>query len=226
MIHLESYDLFLFDLDGLLVNTEELHFKAYQRLCLAHGAELPWDFVGYSKKALFSSTALREALEAELPLFRNHPWEALYQQKKRFYMALLASEGVELMPGAERLLRWLEGQGKRRSLVTHSPREQVEAIALQLPALRLLPQWITREDYGQPKPHPESYLKAIERLGHPSDRIIGFEDSPRGLQALLGAGAEGCLISSHLQKEEIKPLVSREFALYPSLEVLLDSELP
>ncbi|MGD0665742.1 MAG: HAD hydrolase-like protein, partial [Rhabdochlamydiaceae bacterium] len=39
----DKFDLFLFDFDGLLVDTEELHFKAYQMLCQGRGYKLPWD---------------------------------------------------------------------------------------------------------------------------------------------------------------------------------------
>ena len=42
---ISNYDLFLFDLDGLLVDTEKLHFEAYKRLCSRFGYELAWDFM-------------------------------------------------------------------------------------------------------------------------------------------------------------------------------------
>jgi len=207
-----AYDLFLFDFDGLLVNTEELHFGAYRQMCALRGFKLNWDMRQFFRAAQFDAEGLKKAIYAQFPeLFRQEPnWGVLYAEKKMHYQALLHTGDLKMMPGAEKLLQQLAKAGIRRCVVTNSPRVQVEAIGQRLPILHTIPVWITREDYKEPKPHPESYQTAIAKLARPGDRIIGFEDSTRGLKALLGAGVkEAVLISppDHPQLEQGRPEV-------------------
>lgn len=189
---IEKFDLFLFDLDGLLVDTEKLHFEAYRALCKQHGHRLDWDFDHYVQIAHTSHDGLQKAI---YPLIeQGGSWDTLYQEKKALYIEMLRQGTLELMPGVEPLLKELAFSSAKRCVATHSARGQVETIKQKLPILKTIPVWITREDYENPKPAPDAYLKAIELLGDPGDRIIGFEDSLRGLRALQETPAEPVLI--------------------------------
>lgn len=191
----DRFDLFLFDFDGLLVNTEHLHFQAYVNMMAEQGFALSWNFRSYCELAHSSADGLREKLYVDFPDL-NPDWASLYALKKKMYMELLASGKVELMPGVTKILPLLEQKKKRRCVVTHSPLPQIQAIRSQHPILQTIPHWITREDYGAPKPSPEGYLKAITLYGKQGDKIIGFEDSLRGLQALQNTPATPVFISS------------------------------
>jgi beta-phosphoglucomutase len=206
---IHHYQLFLFDFDGILVNTEELHYKAYLKLCADRGFSLKWDMRTYMRYAMYTSTGVREGIYREFPeLYREEPnWDVLYKEKKKAYFQLLEKEGVSLIPGVEVLLRDLEKAAIKRCVVTHSPSEQIMLIRSQNPILNSIPNWITREHYSQPKPSPECYLKAIEIFKAKGDRVIGFEDSPRGLKALLGTEAEGVFLTNCFDEGEIAQLV-------------------
>jgi HAD superfamily hydrolase (TIGR01509 family) len=189
---IQDFQLFLFDFDGLLVNTEHLHYQAYVNVLSNRGYALKLSFANFFQLAHFNSTAWREALYAEILELPN--WEILYQEKKEAYLELLLSGRVELMPGVEKLLKALEMAKIRRCVVTHSILDHIKLIRSRLPVLETVPKWITREDYEKPKPDPECYLKAIELYGQKGDRIIGFEDSVRGLKALQQTSALPVLI--------------------------------
>lgn len=193
---IHNFQLFLFDFDGLLVDTEALHFAAYVAMCKARGVVLNWDFERFCKAAHFNSTGLQEALYAEFPeLLAQEPrWEVLYQEKKRAYLEVLRTGTLTLLPGVAELLQALEAAGIKRCVATHSPREPINLIKERLPLLQTIPLWITREDYVHPKPSPDSYRKAVSLLGAPGDRIIGFEDSFRGIQALRGVECTPILV--------------------------------
>lgn len=194
---IHDFQLFLFDFDGLLVNTEHLHYQAYVNMLAKRGHELKLSFANFLQLAHFNSTAWREALYAEVVDLEPN-WEVLYREKKGAYLELLVSGKVELMPGVSRLLSALEEAKIRRCVVTNSVLEHVELIRARIPELETIPKWITREDYDKPKPSPECYLKAIELYGRTGDRIIGFEDSVRGLRALQQTSALPVLIcASH-----------------------------
>ncbi len=194
---IHDFQLFLFDFDGLLVDTERLHYAAYQRLCARHGATLPWSFELYCSYAHVSATQVRDQLMEEFPSLRPLSWDALlYPEKKAIYQALLLEKPVPLMPGVERLLRALQEANIKRCVVTHSARPDIISIRASNPILDTIPHWITRECYTHPKPHPEPYQQAMKMFAAPRDRAIGFEDTPRGIQALKPSGALPVLVSS------------------------------
>lgn len=193
---IHEFQLFLFDFDGLLVNTEEIHYMAYKRMCAQRGVDLTWDFDYYCRVAHYSAEGLREQLYAQYPQLKaiESSWDVLYAEKKRAVIELLNEGAIHPMPGVEKLLTALEKASIPRCVVTHSADELVSIARRKNPILNSIPVWLTREHYSHPKPHPECYLKAIEKLAKPHDRIIGFEDTPRGLKALMQTRAKAVLI--------------------------------
>jgi beta-phosphoglucomutase len=191
-----DYQLFLFDFDGLLVNTEEIHYLAYKKMLEDNGFSFPWNFERYCQAAHYHPDALRLQIYEELPALKEKEpnWQVLYSQKREWMVKLVKNGAVELMPGAGKLLNTLAKANLKRCVVTHSPDELVMAIRNQNPVLNTIPYWITREDYTHPKPDPECYLKAIDRYAEKDDQIIAFEDTPRGIWALLKTRAKPILI--------------------------------
>lgn len=193
---LDKFDLFLFDFDGLLVNTEHIHHQAYVNTLLHRGFNLDWSFLEFCQKAHFESTGLRDAIYAKFPdLEAQEPsWSVIYEEKKKEYLKLLTSGRVELMPGVKELLSRLKDLNKTTCVVTNSLKEQTDLIQGQLPILKTICHWVTRQDYQNPKPSPECYLRAIELYGRSAKKIIGFEDTVKGLNALLKTPAIPVLI--------------------------------
>lgn len=190
---IRDFQLFLFDFDGLIVDTEGLHYAAYVNMMARRGFKLDWSYAKYSEMAHLNATAIKEGLYAEFPGLDPN-WDVLYAEKKQAYRELILSGNLKLMPGVEPLLKALELANIRRCVVTHSLLEQTLLIRSKLPILNSIPKWITREDYEKPKPAPECYLRAIQLYGRQGDKIIGFEDSLRGLEALKKTPALPVLI--------------------------------
>ncbi|MCX6990181.1 MAG: HAD family phosphatase [Chlamydiae bacterium] len=222
MDFLQNTQLVLLDFDGLLVNTENLHFQAYQRVCANRGFSLPWDFFTFCSIAHRSSSGLKEKMYHDLPaLYALEPsWEVLYQEKKTEYIKLLQEGAIDLMPGVERFLQFLEQNNIKRAVVTNSPKEQIDLIKEKIPSLQTIPLWITREDYKNPKPAPDGYLQALAKLLEPGDKVLGFEDTLRGYLALEAAGVEGIVVSEVLSEEFRAELISRGAKIIPSFATL------
>ena len=202
---------FLFDFDGLLVNTEHLHYQAYVNMLETQGCKLDWDFTRFCFFAHRNADALKEQIYAELPNL-DPDWKKLYSIKKQIYFELIGSGKIELMPGVKTLLTQLKKSGKNSCVVTNSLLEQIQLIRAQHPILQTIPHWITREDYDKPKPHPDGYLRAIELFGKKGDRIVGFEDSMRGLTSLEQTTALPILICSRIIRY-LQPFIRRRFVL-------------
>lgn len=223
MFQLDQYDFVFFDFDGLLVNTEQLHFQAYQEMCLNRGFALPWSFLEYCSIAHVSSEGLRNEIYKIFPgLYAKEPnWSILYEEKKQAYKGLLDEGNVQLMPGVEQMLLFLETIKVSSCVVTNSFKSQIDQIRLQIPLLQKIPYWITREDYKTPKPSPESYLVAKARYTKEGDVLVGFEDTVRGSKALALAGVKSVVISSCLDEKMQKQLEG--VAQFTSFTELLSS---
>lgn len=216
---IQNYQLFLFDLDGLLVNTEEIHYRAYCKMCSDRGYKLPWSFHEYFRIAQLDAQAPERHIYATFPeLHEKEPnWSVLYAEKKRAFLEILEKERAPLFPGVEEILRALESAQKKRCVVTHSAKELVTILRRQNPILNSIPHWFTRDDYNLPKPSPDGYLKAIATLAEPGDAIIGFEDSLRGMNALLGTQATPIYINS-IDEETKNFFKSQGIATYSSFK--------
>lgn len=189
MDDLPTFDLLLFDFDGLLVNSEHLHYEAYRRMFANRGYKMAWSFPRYCMAAHYESTGLREAAYDTIPgLHNTEPdWSVLYDEKKRAYRDLIQEGQVQLMPGVDKLLKQVAQSSATSCVVTNSPPDVVKEIRDQIPELLAIEHWITREQYDRPKPAPDGYLHAIDRFAKPGDRIVGFEDTIRGARSLLDA---------------------------------------
>jgi beta-phosphoglucomutase len=218
---IHQFDLILLDFDGLLIGSEQLQLQAYQALCAEEGFTLNWDFHHFCAISHTSSTGLQEAIYAEFPLLysREPRWEVLRARKNQIYTDLLKLGKLQLLPGVEQLLKELSLARIKRCVVTHSAKEQVELVKRQLPLLTTIPLWITREQYAEPKPAPDGYLKALQLLADRGDRIVGFEDSLRGVQALEQASIPSVLICCKTHPQLKSPLLKgvKHFASFTEL---------
>lgn len=198
---LKKYDLILLDFDGLLVDTEKVHFLAYETMLKNRGIDLNWSFERYRKSAHHKAEGLEEDITSEFPELKKISWETLYQEKRKALLDLYEKGEVSLMPGVEEFLNYLKEEDLKRAVVTHSDRGQVDLIKKALPILETIPNWITRKDYDRPKPSPDGYLKALELLGEEAKNTIGFEDTPRGLKALREAKIKSIMITEYTYPE-------------------------
>lgn len=224
---IRRYQLFLFDFDGLLVNTEHLHYKAYRRMCANRNIDLTWDFLEYAELAHRSATGVRDRLYQNFPQLATEApeWSVLYEEKKQAFLQLLEEGQAELMPGVESLLKVLQDTGINRCVVTHSSLSLISMIRRSHPILDTIPYWITREDYSKPKPHSECYRVAIARLAKATDRIIGFEDSPRGLNALTGTRALPVLVCPP-EYPYVQTVKESAYKYYPNFTAITENNCP
>lgn len=196
-LKLHDYKLWLFDLDGLLVDTEPLHLQAYKHVCEKYGHQLSWNLEQFIQVAHKSSSAIKEELYSLFPSLQDIAWEDFYKGKKQSYNEVVAETQVDLMPDVDLILELADQMGARTCVVTHSVNEHVQLIRQKQPILNRIKNWITKDDYERPKPDPQAYKKAINEHKLPHERAIGFEDSARGLMALMGSSALPILVTEH-----------------------------
>ncbi|WP_278263718.1 HAD family phosphatase [Nocardia sp. AG03] len=171
----------LFDLDGLLVETESKWSIVERSFYTDRGLE----FTATHKKNLIGKT-----LKAVVSTIGEDVGRTDYDILHRQFVARLLAEfdGVELLPGAAETLRWANSL-HLTAVVTNSP---AAIIGPSLSALRrdgVMPELvITADDVVEGKPQPDSYNLALSRLGLSPDRAIALEDSVTGIAAARAAG--------------------------------------
>jgi HAD superfamily hydrolase (TIGR01509 family) len=221
---IKDFTFFLFDFDGLLVNTEHIHYQAYINTCSQRGFNLDWSFNEFCSIAHTSSEGLKEAIYGKFPTLQQTvpSWADLYKEKKQEYFSLIQSSKVELMPGVSSLINELHKENIKTCVVTNSLKEQTDLIKSRSDCLKKIQHWVTREDYEKAKPSPDGYLRAIELYGKKGDKIIGFEDSIRGLKSLVQTPAVSVLICSndHPQMQGVLPEKTIYFSSFEGISSL------
>lgn len=179
-----KYDGLLFDFDGVVVDSEPIHFNCWLELLDPLGITLTWEWfsancVGIADTELFDTIASLNPAASGGQVRAVYPAKtALYREKMRV--------SPPFAPGLHRLLRDLTEAGLPHGLVTSSSSEEVIPI-LQVGGLHFNPR-IFRDDVTFRKPHPEPYLKAAAALG--GKRILAIEDSEHGANSARAAGLE------------------------------------
>lgn len=219
-----QYQGFFFDFDGLLVDTEYLHFQSYQQMLRSKGFSLPWDFTTYCKYAHQETSVFSKAIYALFPLLHNleSNWMILREEKQTIYQELIVKGFAKAMPGAQKLLQYLKTHQKLCYVVSNCTKAQAAAIHHYLPFLDCIDEWITRESYASPKPSADGYLLALEKSKLKSQLTIGFEDSTKGLEALKKTPIRPILIVPSCYPEPPPHLVAN-ITVFDSLEKLLPS---
>jgi len=179
----------IFDMDGLLVDTERLSFGA-SALVLRdlRGATLPrevmvalvgrrYDECWAYMRELYGLTESIEELEAA----------------QTAYYAPMLREQAEPMPGARDLVAALHERGYPLAIASSSPLWQIEAVVDRLNLRGVLAAVASGEEVPHGKPAPDVYLLAAARLGVPPTRCLALEDSGPGTTAAKAAGM--CVIA-------------------------------
>jgi beta-phosphoglucomutase len=203
----------IWDVDGTLVDTAELHFAAWERLARTIGKPFT--------RADFAATFGQRNPEIIRQLFGTHYGDAeiadLGFRKEEFYRAA-ARQGVELLPGARSLLEGLHAAGFRQAIGSSAPLANLDLILGITHTLRFFDAIVSAEDTQRGKPDPQVFLVAADKLGVPSLHCLVMEDAVAGVQAAKAAGMK-CVAVRFVGHHPESALVSAGADLVvPSLE--------
>ncbi|WP_433501058.1 HAD family hydrolase [Sphaerimonospora sp. CA-214678] len=185
-------DAVLFDMDGLLVDTERVWFEVEcevaTRLGGTWGPEHQQRLVGGSWERTIAY--LLELTRADVEPVVVGSWLMEGMERR-------LSAGVSPMPGAFELLRELADHGIRTGLVTSSLRVIADSV-LKFVGREHFEVIVTADDVTRTKPHPEPYLTATRLLAARPGRCVVLEDSPNGVAAATAAGCRVVAVPSVL----------------------------
>jgi HAD superfamily hydrolase (TIGR01509 family) len=207
------YRAVIFDMDGLLLDTETLWHEAETELFRRHGEEFTWDdkmaVIGTSYA--FTAEYFADRLgfpRDEGPGLVKEMIELMHERVKR---------QVDARPGAIELVERLRAMdGVRLGLASNSPRFMVDDALATARLTDIFEAIVTSDDVEDSKPAPDIYLLACERLGVAPDEALALEDSPSGIAAAKAAGLTCIAVPQFAETD-----VSAADAVVDSLEILL-----
>lgn len=192
------------DNDGILVDTEEIFFKANQEILAGLGITL--------RREQFEEISLARG-ESVMRLAANpgtDAFEKLRRDRDALYAELLTREPL-VIDGVRDVLGALQGK-YAMGIVTSSGHEHFEIIHRQSGLLPYFQFVLTLKDCPHTKPHPGPYLKAIALSGYPPEECLVIEDSPRGLASATSAGLRCIIIPSKFTRGRNFPGACRVLA--------------
>lgn len=180
----------IFDVDGTLAETEELHRAAFNHAFSAFGLNWRWDRDTY--RALLTTTGGKERIArfAGETQTADVPVAALHAEKTHAFARLIA-EGVALRPGIRDLIAEARASGLRLAVATTTSPENVEALCLAAfgePAGQVFDAIAAGDMVARKKPAPDVYLLALDLLDLSGREAIAFEDSANGVRSARAAG--------------------------------------
>jgi len=223
-------DAVIFDFDGIIVDTEPLHYQAFQQVLDPLGLGFSWQeyvdtYMGFDDRdAFIEAFAVRGKTLAPTEL------HSLIEKKALCFQHIIRT-GVSAYPGVIDLIRKLHNAGIPLAISSGALLCDITPILSILSLADCFKVIITADDVAKSKPDPECYRRAFEQLSlhRPAlalsplspGRTIAIEDTPAGITSAKGAGLQVIAVTNSYPRD----LVSDATRIVTSLEELIDFHL-
>lgn len=167
----------IFDLDGVIVDTVDLHFRAWQKMFSEYGKE--FSFQDYKEKV--DGVSRIEGARAILPELSDEELEAASTRKQAYFLELVDKEGVKVYPSSVELLRQLISEGCKTELISAS--RNCYYILRKAGIEELFEVIVGGGEVERGKPAPDIFIVVSQRLKVKPQEAIVIEDALLGVEA-------------------------------------------
>ncbi|GAB2025584.1 HAD family phosphatase [Lactovum odontotermitis] len=180
----KKYKAVIFDMDGVLVDTERYYMKHWKKFFASAG----FDPNLVTEKDIFGGQA-RQVLMKLMPTYSEEEYQKLRGQWKAYFANVHAPVKELLFPEVKPTLEFLKNAGCKLALASSSTYEEIENVLTTNEIEHYFDEILSGEDFKQSKPNPEIYQTAMKRLKvEPTETLI-IEDSKIGIEAGKASGA-------------------------------------
>lgn len=174
----------IFDMDGLMVDTEPLSLRAFNLIFAKYGKQLSDEDNNNLYVGLSDTDATEDMVRRyKLPI---SPKELAFA-KHQVYQQILEKE-VLPQPGLQDLLLRLRNTGYKTAIASGSLLEEIEIVINKLKIAKFIDAYCSASQVKNGKPAPDIFLKAAEKLGMEASECLVLEDAPKGVEAAKAAG--------------------------------------
>ncbi len=193
-----TVEAILFDMDGLVLDTEKLYTRFWQEAANALGYPMT------KEQALGMRSLNRGAGLAKMQSYFGETvdYDAIRGKRIEMMDAFVEKEGVTLKPGIRELLSYLKEHGIKTSIATSSPIERTVLYLTSVGLEKSFDELVSGYMVEKGKPEPDIYLYAAEKLGVKPEHCMVLEDSPAGILAAYRAGCIPVMIPDQDEPEE------------------------
>ena len=175
----------IFDMDGVIVDTEPLHFEVSKGQLAELGIELTEElhntFTGNSNKTIFKKLKEEHGLNRSVD-------ELIEAKNLLFIQAFKDTQDIKMLPGVLNLIIDLHKNGMQLLLASSSEHEIIDMVFERFNLVQYFTHKISGDDFAESKPSPDIFLKAVELSGDEKENCIVIEDSANGIKAAKSAG--------------------------------------
>ncbi len=188
----------IFDMDGTLADTEDIHRQAFNRAFAEFDLGWVWPFEEY--KRLLAISGGKERIRSYMEEQQTEPVEGLsldelviriHQRKSDIYREMLVNGQIQLRNGVVRLINEARDEGLILAIATSSCKANVDTLlrnTLGENALALFSSIVSSNTVTEKKPSPAAYLRALDEIAIPAENCIALEDTYNGNRSALAAG--------------------------------------
>lgn len=211
----------IFDLDGVVIDSEPIAYGILQELAGAYGHSIP--LKDYITKYLGRTVA--KGMETmissfNLPISPDELFKKYFEKEK-----IKTQQGVPLKPGARELLTYLKSNGYKAIVASSSTRERAEKILRDNDILKYFDDLVFGYEVPRGKPYPDIFIKACEKLSVEKAEAIVLEDSEAGIDAAYSAQIPVICIPD-MKKPDKEHLKKTAFIMSSLSEVMQYLEKP
>ena len=194
----------IFDFDGVIVDTEPLHYAAFQRLLEPLGLGFSWEQYVETYMGFDDRDAFLEAFKTHKPGLSSAELKNFINRKADLFQVII-HDGISAYPGVINLIRKIRASSTPLAISSGALRSDIEPILQSLGIADCFDIIVTAEDVAKSKPDPESYklahsrLNTFHSLNMPAEAVLAIEDTPAGISAAKGAGGTRMIVGLRLK---------------------------
>ena len=191
-------ELVIFDMDGLMFDTERIYYQAWKAAMTFYGYGFSWEvYIQLVARNSHTIGLILKKIYGE-----SFPYEAVRDKKREISDEIIAEQGMPKKPGLMELLDFLEEEGIKKAVATSSTREKALNY-LELGGVKIrFDHIVCGSDVRESKPHPEIFEIAARYLHISPQQCIVLEDSKMGIKAAKAAGMYSIFIPDLVEMDE------------------------
>ena len=176
----------IFDLDGVIVSTDDCHYQAWKRIADEEG--IPFTKTDNERlRGVSRMESLAIVLEKATRHYSQPEQEELATRKNHYYVELIGDlDKTSLLPGAEKAIRWLKEKGIKIAIGSSS--RNAPLILAQIQLSDAFDAIADGNQISQSKPNPEVFLLAANTMGIAPEHCLVVEDADAGIEAAIAGG--------------------------------------
>jgi len=204
----------IFDMDGVLIDSEPVHLEACNRILARHGSELSHEenrsYLGWNESSFWAAMVKRFSLPGTVEEYTSERARLLTQ---------LLTEHLPLAPGIQGFLDQLTSRGLKLGVASSSDRQLILFVLRRGGIDRFFDAVAAGDEVTHRKPDPEIFLLTAHRLSVEPESCIVFEDSPVGARGAIAAGMRCCRVTSPTTSGLVFPAVDHVVESFSDLTI-------